>query len=124
GYGWVGIYEGWGNAPLTWAYNAAEGKPGCIFFASPKSMPIFQSPFPLNTAGYVHATGFDFAKSPYKTLNVQDFGQVGSTTAMIVDNQGRDRDGMNFIDGHDGQDLIMPRKTPVVAAANGTVVMA
>jgi hypothetical protein len=62
-YGWVGIYEGWGNGPLTAAFNAAEGKPGCVFVASPKSMPIFNSPFPLSTPSYVHNTGFDFDRA-------------------------------------------------------------
>ena len=48
-YGFVGIYEGWGNEPLTAAFNAAstDNKPGCVFNVSPKSMPIFDSPFPL-----------------------------------------------------------------------------
>jgi murein DD-endopeptidase MepM/ murein hydrolase activator NlpD len=121
-YGWVGIYEGVGNGPLTAAYEAAQGKPGCIFNVSPKSMPVFDAPFPLNVS-YTHVTGFDFAKAPYNTLDVADFGQPGSTAATIVDNQGRDRSGM-FINNHDGHDILMPRFTPIYAAANGKVVMA
>ena len=122
-YGWVGIYEGWGNGPLTAAYNAAQGKPGCIFTVSPKSMPIFGSPFPLLFSNS-HATGFDFAKAPYNTLNVADFGQPGSSAATIVDSFGRDRGGMGFINGHDGHDIFLARNTPLLAVANGTVIMA
>jgi murein DD-endopeptidase MepM/ murein hydrolase activator NlpD len=122
-FGWVGIYEGWGNDPLTSAYNAALGKPGCIFVASPVSMPIFDSPFPLNTA-YTHATGFDFAKPPYNTLNASDFGQPGSSSATVVDNFGRDKSGLGYLDNHDGHDYLMARYTPVYAVANGVVLKA
>lgn len=122
-YGWVGIYEGWGNGPLTAAYNAAQGKPGCIFTASPESFPIFDSPFSLFT-NYSHITGFDFAKDPYKTLNVADFGQVGSAAANLVDLYGRDMSNTGYMDGHDGQDFIMNRYTPIYAVANGTVIKA
>jgi hypothetical protein len=122
-YGWVGLYEGWGNDPLTWAFNAAKGKPGCIFNVSPKSMPIFGSPFLLFVSNS-HATGFDFAKSPYNTLNVADFGQAGSSAATIVDSFGRDRGGMGFINNHDGHDIFLNRNTPLLAVANGTVIKA
>ncbi|MCA1683166.1 MAG: hypothetical protein LC685_04155, partial [Actinobacteria bacterium] len=98
-YGWVGIYDGWGSAPLTSAFNAAQGKPGCIFNVSPEAMAIFDAPFSLN-ASYSHATGFDFAKAPYNTLNVQEFGQLGSSSATIVDWKGRDKSKDNFLDGH------------------------
>jgi murein DD-endopeptidase MepM/ murein hydrolase activator NlpD len=124
-YGWVGIYEGWGNEPLTWAYDAAQGKPGCIFNVSPKAMPIFDAPFWIGMfANYTHATGFDFAKPPYDTLNVADFGQIGSSAATIVDNFGRDKSGQGYIDNHDGHDFLMPRYTPIYAVANGTVLKA
>jgi murein DD-endopeptidase MepM/ murein hydrolase activator NlpD len=121
-YGWVGIYEGFGNGPLTAAFDAAQGKPGCIFNASPESMTIFDAPFPLNV-NYTHVTGFDFAKPPYNTLNVSDFGQAGSSAATIVDNKGRDKSGQ-FIDNHDGHDILMPRNTPIFAVANGKVLKA
>jgi len=122
-YGWVGIYEGWGNDPLTWAFNAAQGKPGCVFVASPKDMPIFDSPFSLSIS-YQHVTGFDFAKAPYNTLNVADFGQPGSSAATVVDNLGRDKSGLGYIDGHDGHDYLMNRGNRIVAAANGVVLKA
>jgi murein DD-endopeptidase MepM/ murein hydrolase activator NlpD len=122
-YGWVGIYEGWGNAPLTWAYNAAQNKPGCVFNVSPKSLPIFSAPFPLS-ASNSHATGFDFAKSPYNTLNVADFGQVGSAAATVVDNYGRDKSGRGYINGHDGHDIFLARNPMLYAVANGTVLKA
>ena len=86
-------------------------------------MPIFSAPFSLNAA-YTHVTGFDFAKSPYKTLNVADFGQVGSPAATVVDNYGRDKSGIGFIDDHDGHDYLIPRYTPIYAVANGAVVKA
>jgi murein DD-endopeptidase MepM/ murein hydrolase activator NlpD len=123
GYGWVGVYQGWGNDPLTWAYNAAQGKPGCIFNVSPTAMPIFDAPFSLS-AGYSHASGHDFAKAPYNTLNVQDFGQVGSTTATIVDWKGRDKSQGGYINNHSGHDWGMPKGTAIRSAADGVVVMA
>jgi murein DD-endopeptidase MepM/ murein hydrolase activator NlpD len=125
-YGFVGIYEGWGNAPLTWAFDAAktDNKPGCIFTVSPTAMPIFDAPFPL-TANYSHASGHDFAKPPYTTLNVpQDFGQPGSTTATIVDWKGRDKSSGSYIDNHSGHDWRMPRDTEIRAVADGVVTMA
>lgn len=123
-YGWVGLYEGWGNDPLTWAYDAAQGKPGCIFNVSPVSLPIFDSPFPL-WANYSLVTGFDFARSPYNTLNVPvEFGQPGSSTANVVDWKGRDRSNIGYINNHAGHDWLMPKGTPLRAAADGLVVMA
>jgi len=122
-FGWVGIYQGWGNAPLTWAYDAAKNKPGCIFNVSPTAMPIFDAPFPLSTV-YSHVTGFDFAKAPYNTLNVPlEFGQPGSATATIVDWKGRDK-SKGYINNHSGHDWPMPRGTPIYAVADGTVVIA
>jgi murein DD-endopeptidase MepM/ murein hydrolase activator NlpD len=124
-YGWVGLYEGWGNDALTAAYNAAQGKPGCIFNVSPMSMPIFNAPFSIGWfANYTHVTGFDFAKPTYNTLNVADFGQPGSPTAAIVDNYGRDKDGQGYVDNHDGHDFLMSRGTPIYATASGTVLTA
>jgi murein DD-endopeptidase MepM/ murein hydrolase activator NlpD len=124
-YGWVGIYEGVGNGPLSAAYTAAQGKPGCIFTVSPVAFPIFISPFSLSGA-YSHATGFDFAKDPYNTLNVADFGMPGSSVAKIVDFYGQDKSdkSLGYIDGHDGHDFPMDRFTPIYAVANGTVTMA
>ena len=124
-YGWVGIYEGTGNAPLTAAYNAAHSLnlPGCIFTVSPTAMPVFDSPFPLTTT-VSHGSGFDFAKGSYGTLDVADFGQVGSTAATIVDFMGRDKSGSGAIDNHDGHDWGMARGTDIRAVADGTVVMA
>jgi len=122
-YGWVGIYEGWGNGPLTAAFNAAQGKPGCIFNVSPTAMAIFDAPFALSTS-YTHASGHDFAKAPYNTLNVQDFGQVGSASATIVDWKGRDKSQGGYINGHSGHDWTMPKGTQIRSAADGVVVMA
>lgn len=125
-YGFVGIYEGWGNGPLTAAFNAAkvDNKPGCIFTVSPKSMPVFDAPFPL-TANYSHTSGHDFAKAPYTTLNVpSEFGQPGSATATIVDWKGRDKSNGGFLDNHSGHDWPMPKGTKIFAVADGVVVMA
>lgn len=124
-YGWVGIYEGMGNGPLTAAYDSANGekKKGCIFTVSPNEMPIFDAPFPLGTS-YAHATGVDYAKSPYNTLDVADFGQSGSSAATVVDWKGRDRSSGGYLDGHAGHDWTMARGTSIRAVAAGTVVMA
>ncbi|XYH98256.1 M23 family metallopeptidase [Sorangium sp. So ce1128] len=122
-YNWVGMYEGSGNGPLTAAYDAADGQSECIFTVSPVSIPIFDAPFSLS-ATYTHATGFDFAKAPYNTLNVTDFGQTGSTAATIVDWKGRDKSSGGFINGHDGHDWLMAKGTAIKAVADGTVVMA
>jgi len=120
-YGFVGIYEGIGNAPLTAAFNAAklDSKPGCIFNVSPRSMPIFDSPFPL-TVKYSHTNGFDFARGP-KTLNVSDYGHSGSTAAKVVNWKGRE---VGYGDGHAGHDWDMPTGTEIRAVADGVVVNA
>jgi hypothetical protein len=123
GYGWVGIYQGKGNDPLTWAYDAAQGKPGCVFNVSQVSLPIFTSPFPTFVQ-YNHGTGFDFAKAPYNLLDVSEFGQAGSSAATVVDWRGRDRSNAGFINGHDGHDWGLPKNTPIYSVAAGTVVLA
>lgn len=119
-YGFVGIYEGWGNGPMTAAFNEAkkDKKPGCVFNVSPKSMTIFDSPFPLKTK-YSHSNGVDFARG--KTLNVNDFGQSGSTTAKVVDWKGRE---VSYGDEHAGHDWNMPKGTEIRAVAAGVVVSA
>jgi murein DD-endopeptidase MepM/ murein hydrolase activator NlpD len=122
-YSWVGVYQGWGTGPLTAAYDAAQGKPGCIFNVSPTAMPIFDAPFALKT-NYGHVSGHDFAKAPFNTLNVQDFGQPGSTSATIVDWKGRDKSQGGYVDGHSGHDWTMPRGTAIRSVAAGVVVMA
>jgi murein DD-endopeptidase MepM/ murein hydrolase activator NlpD len=131
-YGWVVMYEGIGNGPLTAAYNDAytPKKPGCVFTVSPTSMPIFDAPFDL-TVNYTHATGHDFAKAPYMTLNVSEFGQVGSAKANIVNWKGEDRSKLDakgnpvtYADGHSGHDWPMPKKTPIKSVADGLVVSA
>ncbi len=123
GYGFAGIYQGSGNAPLTAAYNEArrDNKPGCIFNVTPAAMPLFDSPFPLSTR-YTHRSGVDFARG--RTLDVKDFGQVGSAKAKVVDWKGRDVSGFGFLDDHAGHDWPMPKGTVIRAAASGTVEMA
>lgn len=123
GFGFVGIYEGLGNAPLSAAFNAAlvDKKPGCIFNVAPTAMALFDSPFPLS-APYTHASGVDFARG--RTLDVHDFGQPGSSKATIVDWKGRDVSNMGFLDDHAGHDWLMPRGTPIRAVASGVVTMA
>jgi len=118
--GYVSIWVGVGNDPLTWAYNAAQGHSGCFFTVAPKYMPIFDRPFDPSTS-ITHGSGFDFARSPYNTLNVADFGQSGSTTATVVDWKGRDKSSSGFIDNHDAHDWNMPRGTPLRAVAAGVV---
>jgi murein DD-endopeptidase MepM/ murein hydrolase activator NlpD len=126
-YGWVGLYEGVGNGPLTAAFNSASTPkvlPGCVFTVSPTSMPILDAPFPLdakyNGGPYVHVNGFNFARPPYNTLNVADFGQPGSAAEAIVDWMGRARTKGS----HDAHDWLIDRLTPIKAAARGKVVMA
>ena len=118
--GYVGIYAGVGAGPLKAAYDAARKpwKKGCFFTAAPKSMPIFASPYNLKTKSVKHQNAFDFARNPYKTLNVQNFGQPGSKFAKIVDYKGRQK---KQIDNHDSHDWNMPRYTPMYAVAKGRV---
>lgn len=123
--GWVNLYVGVGNGPLTAAYNAAQGRSGCIFTASPRDMPIFNSPFPAGTA-VTPVTGVDFARGPYNTLNLAaDYGQPGASTAATkVDWKARDKSTTGFIDDHDGWDLNVATGTPIRAVADGVVMAA
>jgi murein DD-endopeptidase MepM/ murein hydrolase activator NlpD len=124
---WVVVYVGTGNGPLTAAYNAARNakQTFCTFVASPRALPIFDNPFRTSApSGYYHATGYDFAKAPYNTLNPSTFGQPGTNACTIVDSVGRCREGLKFIDNHDGDDLLVARNTRIYAAAAGKVVMA
>lgn len=122
GYGFVGVYQGWGNAPLTWAFDAAKrgNKPGCIFTVSPTAMQVFDPPFDL-AAPYYHASGVDFARG--KTLDVKEFGQLGSAKATIVDWTGRHVSG-GYLDDHAGHDWPMKTGTDIKAVADGVVTMA
>jgi len=112
----VWLFGGVGNGPLTAAYDKAKGRPGCIFTVAPQNLPIFKSPFHGTTP--VVANGFDFAKPPYNTLNVTDFGQSGATNSTIVNFRGDDR---SWGDNHDAYDYLVPEGTPVYAVADGTV---
>lgn len=112
----VWLYGGTGNGPLTAAYDKAKGRPGCIFTVAPQNLPIFMSPF-KNVVPTV-ANGFDFAKPPYVTLKVSDFGQMGPDQAKIVNLRGDDR---TWGDDHDAYDYLVPENTPVYAVADGTV---
>ncbi len=123
---YVWIYSDYGAKPIAAAYQAAastQTQGGCTLTVAPANLPIFVSPFDPATPNVSHATGFDFARLPYKTLDVTQFGQSGSTTATEVDFKGRDR-GTKFIDDHDAQDWLMPRGTPIRAVADGTVISA
>ena len=125
--GWVQLGIGIGGGPFGYTYNlAAEGKhQSCIFTGSPRELPIFNTPFP-EYAQVTHGTGVDFARAPYKTLNLAgEFGQPGaSTAAQEVDWLGRDETAGKFVNDHDGHDLVMPAGTPILAAAGGIVLAA
>jgi murein DD-endopeptidase MepM/ murein hydrolase activator NlpD len=107
---WIG--KGVGNGPLDFVFNLSLGYSGCVFTVAPNDLPIFNAPFQLGVE--YHVTGVDFARWPYNTLNVQDYGQVGSSTATIVDNLGRDKSNDGYIDDHDGHDWILPTGTPIM----------
>lgn len=121
--GFANKYSGTGNAPLTSAYNWALGKSGCIFTVAPKSMPIFDRPYPANitpTAG----TGIDFAwvhGTPGFTLNPSAFGQSPGGAFALIDWKGRGKTDPPFINNHDAHDWGMARGTPVLAVADGVV---
>jgi hypothetical protein len=125
--GWVYLGLGVGDGPFGFTYKAAfEGKhKGCIFTAAPRELSVFQSPFPV-FANTTHGSGVDFARFPYKTLDLShEFGQPGaSTAAKVVDWHGQDRTGKGFIDDHEGHDFGMPEGTPVQAVAGGRVLAA
>lgn len=109
-------YKGNGNGPLTAAYDKAKGHPGCIFTVAPQELPIFNSPFKGTTPRTTN--GFDFAKPPYQTLNVPDFGQSGPSNAKTVNLRGNVR---TYGDDHDGYDWVVPEGTAVYAVADGVV---
>ncbi|MFY1831439.1 M23 family metallopeptidase [Myxococcus fulvus] len=121
--GTVGLWSGLGASPLQSAHADAtkHQRKGCVFTAAPDALPIFDAPFSLVTRVF-HATGFDFAQDV--PLDVADFGQTGSTTAHIVDHLGRDQSNANFVNNHDGHDWGMITGTPILAVANGTVLLA
>jgi murein DD-endopeptidase MepM/ murein hydrolase activator NlpD len=122
---WVVLYTGAGNGPLTAAFNAANNgaQKYCTFVAAPKALPIFDNPFRTATpSGYLHVTGFDFARAPYGTLKPSDYGQTGTTAATIVDWLGRAKP--NYMDDHDGTDMLVARNTKIYALAAGKVIMA
>lgn len=114
---WTGV----GNAPLDWAYQTAytgQGKSNCVFTVAPREIPVFHAPFNGSTPA---GSGFDFARSPYNTLNVTLYGQPGSTTATIVDYKGRDKSGPTYINDHAGHDWGIPKGTLLKAVADGVV---
>ncbi|WP_437829691.1 M23 family metallopeptidase [Sorangium sp. So ce1153] len=118
--GGTSIWTSTGDAPLSFAYNASLADSGCVFTVAPKVMPIFDRPF-SSTVSVTHATGFDFAKGPYNTLDVSQFGQTGSASATIVDWMGRDKSSGGFSDNHDAHDWLMAAGTPIRAVADGVV---
>ena len=121
----VSTHKGPATLPMAYARGViAKDRKNCIFTVAPKEMPVFGSPFVLDTPGITPGTGFDFAKPPYNTLNLQEFGQSGPTAATMVNNKAMDRSGTNYIDDHDAYDWGMPRKTPLYAVANGQVLKA
>lgn len=110
---------GTGSNPIWAVYIAALNHTNCVITVSPKTMPIFDAPF--TNVSVSPGTGFDFAKPPYNALDVQDFGQSGSSSATIVDFKGRDKMNQGFIDNHDAHDWGMPRGTPLRAPAAGVI---
>jgi len=120
----LSTHRGVEQLPLMAARKKAYGRKNCIFTIAPKHLPIFQSPFNVTISGYAPGTGFDFARPPYNTLNVQDFGENGSTMATVVNNRGQERSAADFIDNHDSYDWGLPRQTPIYAVADGLVLKA
>jgi murein DD-endopeptidase MepM/ murein hydrolase activator NlpD len=114
----VWLYRGNGNGPLTAAFNSAKGRRGCIFTVAPQDLPIFNNPFDRNAKPST-AAGFDFAKPPYNTLNVADFGQSGSANEPVVNLRGAPRPG--WLDNHDAYDWAVPEGTRVYTLAAGVV---
>ncbi|WP_437324526.1 M23 family metallopeptidase [Sorangium sp. So ce381] len=118
---WLILQAGPGDAPLDAAFDSASGKSGCVFTVAPVAMPIFDAPFSLS-GSYTPVTGFDFARPPYNQLDVSEFGQTGLNNATKVDNKGRDKTTLGFINDHDGYDWLMSKGTDVKAVAAGRVV--
>ena len=129
--GFVSTHRGVGTLAMSYARNViaqAQGLSDCVFTVAPKEMPVFERPFEFASrdleANLVPGTGFDFARWPYMTLNLQDFGQSGPVAATVVNHHADDRGGMGFIDDHDAYDWGMPRQTPLYAVARGRVLTA
>jgi hypothetical protein len=127
-YGWAVYYGGFGDGPLTAAFNDAvkQGNASCIFNATPAELPIFGAPYDLSLPlAFREPKGFDLART--RTFNVADFGQVGSATASVVNWKGKDSSqfgDLSWADGHDGWDWGVPQDTTIIkAVADGTVVM-
>jgi hypothetical protein len=124
---YVLLFVGTGNGPLTAAYDRAvhDKQKNCIFTVAPRELALFNSPFSLGV-NYTHITGVDFARSPYKTLDLaHDFGRPGASThASVVDWKARDESGVGFIDDHDGHDILIKTGTVLRSVAAGRVLAA
>ncbi|WP_338864702.1 M23 family metallopeptidase [Myxococcus stipitatus] len=121
----ITLWKGMGAVPLQSAVDdaMANGRKECVFTVAPDALPIFDAPFAADTPDVGHVPGgFDFAQGI--TLNVGDLGQQGLANAHIVDNQGRDMSNKGAVNNHDGHDWGMPTGTPVLAVANGVVLLA
>ena len=82
-YGWVGIYEGWGNAPLTWAYDAAKGKRG---HARARKRAPYQAMTPTISAscGAGRCAGLSRARRGCPDSNPDSNGQLLPLTCTVL----------------------------------------
>jgi len=119
GGGYVLLYTGYGQNPLTWAYNGSLGHSSCTFTVSPRELPIFGRVY--DPAGYQFTnTGFDFARN-YTVDARNELGDTSGTTAATkVDWRGKDMSSWGY-DNHDAWDINMAAWTAIYAAADGVV---
>ncbi|MET0594577.1 MAG: M23 family metallopeptidase [Polyangiaceae bacterium] len=124
-------WRGMGLTPMSDALNyaAVNGLKNCVFNVAPYRLPIFKAPF-LHTNDNIRNNQigvWQYWDHSLGLLDVTHFGRNAprpGQLASYVDWEGYDDSSVGFIENHWGWDYGMKSGTPILAVANGTVVMA
>ena len=111
-WGW----QGWGEAPIGWAYDHAANYPNgsCTFTISPKELPILRKPYNGND-GFLGCSKFNYARNASVSAVLPDGSTMMSNT--VINNRRQP-----LANGWDvGHDCALTRGDAIVAMAEGTV---